>query len=46
MPGGKAEAMPHERQTAIGIGAGIFSSAFCISRQRRRRASFFFRNLP
>src|SRR5580704_15558695 len=33
-------------QTAIGIGAGILISAFCISRQRRRRASFFLRNLP
>ena len=34
-------------QTAIGIGTGIVvSSALRISRQRRRRASFFFRNLP
>jgi hypothetical protein len=43
---------PHERarhieiQSVTWIGTGIFSSDLRISRQRRRRASFFFRNLP
>jgi hypothetical protein len=37
--------LPHG-QTATGIGTGIAGSALRISRQRRRRASFFFRNLP